>query len=82
MDTRFRKRLPGPPERREPIGTAAVWEGEFVGRHVGPWRGIAATGREARAPLCVAYALENDQINTAHLYLDVGSLRRQLGAGA
>lgn len=60
----------------------AVWEGEFAGRHIGPWQGIAATGREVRAPLCVVYALENDQIKTAHIYLDVGSLRRQLGAGA
>src|SRR5690349_18061130 len=40
----------------------AVAEGEFVGRHIGDFAGIPATGREVRVPICVAYDLDGDKI--------------------
>lgn len=58
----------------------AVAEGEFVGRHIGDFAGIAATGREVRVPICVAYEVEGDKITRARIYLLVSVLMQQLGA--
>jgi steroid delta-isomerase-like uncharacterized protein len=58
----------------------AVAEGEFVGRHIGEFAGIPATGREVRVPICVAYDVEGDKITRARIYLLANVLMRQLGA--
>ena len=58
----------------------AVAEGEFVGRHIGDFAGIPATGREVRVPICVAYDLEGDKITRARIYLLGNVLMQQLGA--
>ena len=58
----------------------AVAEGEFVGRHIGDFAGMPATGREVRVPICVAYDVEGDKIKRARIYLLANVLLQQLGA--
>lgn len=58
----------------------AVLEADFVGRHIGTFAGVPATGRQVRVPLCVVYDLEDGQITRGRVYLEVPVLLRQLGA--
>jgi predicted ester cyclase len=58
----------------------AVLEGYFVGRHVGTFAGVEATGREVRVPLCVVYDLEDGRIVRGRVYLEVPVMMQQLGA--
>jgi steroid delta-isomerase-like uncharacterized protein len=57
----------------------AVLEAEFVGKHIGQFAGIPATGRSVRVPLCVVYDVEADKIKRARVYLETPVLMRQLG---
>ena len=57
----------------------AVLEATFVGKHIGDFAGIPATGRSVRVPLCVVYDLEGDRIKRARVYLEMPVLMRQLG---
>jgi steroid delta-isomerase-like uncharacterized protein len=57
----------------------AVWEGVFVGKHIGEFAGIPATGKDVRVPLCVVYALEDEQIKRARIYFEIPALLAQLG---
>jgi predicted ester cyclase len=58
----------------------AVAELDFVGRHIGEFGGMAATGREVRVPYCVVYGLEGEKIEALRLYFPTDVLQRQLGA--
>jgi len=51
----------------------------FVGKHIGEFAGIPATGRSVRVPLCVVYDLESGRITRARVYLELPVLMRQLG---
>jgi steroid delta-isomerase-like uncharacterized protein len=57
----------------------AVWEGDFVGKHIGEFAGIPATGKEVRVPLCVVYDLGNDRITRGRVYFEMPVLMAQLG---
>jgi steroid delta-isomerase-like uncharacterized protein len=57
----------------------AVYEGDFVGQHIGEFAGIPATNRQVRVPLCVVYDLENDLIKRGRVYFEMPVLLRQLG---
>ena len=57
----------------------ALWEGDFVGKHIGEFAGIPATGKDVRVPLCVVYDLENDQIKQGRIYFEMPALFQQLG---
>jgi predicted ester cyclase len=57
----------------------AMVEGELVGKHVGEFAGIPATGKDVRVPLCVVYDLENDQIKRGRIYFETPALLQQLG---
>jgi steroid delta-isomerase-like uncharacterized protein len=57
----------------------AVWEGDFVGRHIGEFAGVPATGKDVRVPLCVVYDLGNDQIKRGRVYFEMPALMTQLG---
>jgi len=57
----------------------AVLEGNFVGKHIGEFAGIPATGKDVRVPLCVVYDLEDDQIKRARVYMELPVLFQQLG---
>ena len=56
----------------------AVLEAHFVGKHIGEFAGIAATGRSVRVPLCVVYDLEGDRITRGRVYMEMPVLMRQL----
>jgi steroid delta-isomerase-like uncharacterized protein len=57
----------------------AMTEGDFVGKHIGEFAGIPATGKDVRVPLCVVYDLENDQIKQGRVYFEMPALLQQLG---
>ena len=57
----------------------AVWEGDFVGKHVGEFAGIPATGKQVRVPLCVVYDVKDDQIKRVRIYFEIPALLAQLG---
>ena len=59
----------------------AVLEGDFVGKHIGTFAGIEATGRQVRVPLCVVYDLQDGRIVRGRVYLEVPVMMQQLGAG-
>lgn len=59
-------------------GQAAV-EWDFIGKHIGEFAGIPATGKEVRVPLCVVYDLENDKIKRGRVYFETPALLQQLG---
>ncbi|MFN2529711.1 MAG: ester cyclase [Pyrinomonadaceae bacterium] len=56
----------------------AVLEADFVGKHIGEFAGIPATGRSVRVPLCVVYDLANDQIISGRVYMELSVMWRQL----
>lgn len=57
----------------------AMVEGDFVGKHIGEFAGIPATGKDVNVPLCVVYDLENDQIKNGRVYFEMPALMAQLG---
>ena len=57
----------------------AMLEADFVGKHIGEFNGIPATGKDVHVPLCVVYDLENDLITSGHVYLEIPALLQQLG---
>ncbi len=60
-------------------GTNAMVEGDFVGKHIGEFAGIPATGKDVNVPLCVVYDLENDLIKHGRVYFEMPALLQQLG---
>jgi steroid delta-isomerase-like uncharacterized protein len=57
----------------------AMVEGDFVGKHIGEFAGIPATGKDVRVPLCVVYDLENNHIKRGRVYFEMPALLQQLG---
>ena len=49
----------------------AVFEADFVGKHIGEFAGVPATNKEVRVPLCVVYDLEVDKIKRARIYFEM-----------
>jgi steroid delta-isomerase-like uncharacterized protein len=58
----------------------AVVEGDFVGKHVGEFAGVPATGKDVRVPLCVVYDLEGDKIARGRIYFETPAFLAQVGA--
>ena len=56
----------------------AVLEADFVGKHIGEFAGIPATGKTVRVPLCVVYDLENDKIKRGRVYFEVPAFMKQV----
>jgi hypothetical protein len=44
-----------------------MWEGYVVGKHIGEFAGVPATGKEFRVPLCVVYDVEEETIKRARI---------------
>ena len=59
----------------------AVGEFDFVGKHVGEFGGIAATGREVRVPYCMVYELGGEKIRVLRGYMPMDIMMQQLGGG-
>jgi steroid delta-isomerase-like uncharacterized protein len=58
----------------------AVVEGDFVGKHIGEFAGVPATGKDVRVPLCVIYDLEGDKITRGRIYFETPAFLAQVGA--
>ncbi len=57
----------------------AVWEGTFVGKHIGEFAGMSATGKDISVPLCVVYKLNSEGlIKRANIYMSGDVLMQQL----
>jgi len=59
-------------------GLASI-EGDFVGRHIGEFAGVAATGRDVSVPLSVTYVVADDGIREARIYMLGSVMMQQLG---
>ncbi len=57
----------------------AMVEGDFIGKHIGEFAGIPATGKDVCVPLCVVYDLEGNQIARGRVYFEMPALLQQLG---
>ena len=57
----------------------AVWEADFVGKHIGVFGGIPATGKDVRVPLLVVYDIEGEKIKRARIYMEMPVMLKQLG---
>jgi len=57
----------------------AVWEGDFVGKHIGEFMGIPATNKDVRVPLCVVYDVAGERITEGRVYFEAPALLAQLG---
>jgi steroid delta-isomerase-like uncharacterized protein len=57
-----------------------VLEVTIRGTHLGPWRGLPATGRRMEFPLCAVYAFDvDDRLTGERIYYDRGTVLSQLG---
>lgn len=57
----------------------ALLEADFVGKHIGEFAGIQATGKEVNVPMCVSYDLNNEGlIQKARIYLLTDVMMQQL----
>ena len=60
--------------------TAVVLEVIVRGQHLGPWRGLPATGRQIELPLCGVFTFDDgDRVAGEKIYYDRATLLRQLG---
>jgi predicted ester cyclase len=57
----------------------AMVEGVFVGKHIGEFAGIPATGKDVRVPICIVYDLINNKIKNGRVYFEMPALFQQLG---
>ena len=59
---------------------SVVVEVTIRGTHLGPWRGLPATGRPLEFPLCGVYTFDaNDRLAGERIYYDRGAVLGQLG---
>jgi predicted ester cyclase len=59
-------------------GDHAALEADFVGRHIGEFAGVAATGRDLRVPYSVVYDLNGGRIKALRIYGLASDLVRAL----
>jgi steroid delta-isomerase-like uncharacterized protein len=57
----------------------AVLEADFVGKHIGEFAGVPATGKDVRIPICVVYDLEHDLIKRGRVYFELPVFFKQVG---
>lgn len=67
-------------QRRHASDAAVVLEVVIRGRHLGPWRGLPATGRQIEFSLCGIFTFDDDdRLAGEKIYYDRATLLRQLG---
>ena len=67
------------PTRVSPTTDAVLVEGHFVGTHLGPWRGLPATGRKVDFEMCLVFEFDGESMTNEKLYFDLSTPLRQLG---
>jgi len=66
--------------RRHTSDEVIVLEVMIRGTHLGPWRGLPATGERVEIPLCGVYTFdEKDRLAGERIYYDRATVLRQLG---
>jgi hypothetical protein len=64
---------------RHVTGDAVVIEQTLTGKHAGPWRDVAPTGRRVELAACTAYVFdERGMLAAERVYFDAGWLEAQL----
>jgi steroid delta-isomerase-like uncharacterized protein len=57
-----------------------ILELEISGTHMGPWRGVAGTGRSVRFPLCAVYSFDSEnKLAGERIYYDRATPLGQIG---
>jgi steroid delta-isomerase-like uncharacterized protein len=65
---------------RHAAAESVVLEVTIRGTHLGPWRGLPATGRRVAIPLCAVYLFDSaDRLLAERVYYDRAAVLRQLG---
>jgi predicted ester cyclase len=59
-----------------------VAETRFVGKHVGEWEGVAATGRPISLPVAIIVTFSGGLMSGERFNYDRSSLMQQIGSGA
>lgn len=66
--------------RRHVAAESLIVEVIISGTHLGPWRGLPATGRRLEFPLCGIYEFDDDdRLAAERIYYDRGAVLGQLG---
>jgi steroid delta-isomerase-like uncharacterized protein len=66
--------------RRHVSSESVVLEVVIRGTHLGPWRGLPATGRKMEFPLCGIFTFDSDdKLAGERIYYDRAAVMRQLG---
>jgi steroid delta-isomerase-like uncharacterized protein len=58
---------------------AVIAEVDFVGTHLGAWRGLPPTGKPIRYRMCNVFVFEGDRLVCERLYFDLLTVLRQVG---
>jgi steroid delta-isomerase-like uncharacterized protein len=65
---------------RHVASESVIVEVIISGTHLGPWRGLPATGRRLQFPLCGIYEFDDhDRLAAERIYYDRGAVLGQLG---
>ena len=67
------------PTRVSPTTGAVLVEGRFTGTHLGPWRGLPATGRKVDFQMCLIFEFDGESMTNEKVYFDLSTPLRQLG---
>jgi steroid delta-isomerase-like uncharacterized protein len=67
------------PTRVSPATGAVLVEGRFTGTHLGPWRGLPATGRKVDFQMCLIFEFDGESMTNEKVYFDLSTPLRQLG---
>jgi hypothetical protein len=54
-------------------------EVDFVGTHLGPWRGLPPTGRTIRYRMCNVFEFDGESLVCERLFFDLNTILQQLG---
>jgi steroid delta-isomerase-like uncharacterized protein len=57
----------------------AVVEGYLVGKHVGEFAGVPASGIDVRVPMCIVYDIQAGYIKKARIYFQMANFLQQVG---
>ena len=67
------------PTRVSATTGAVVVEGRFTGTHLGPWRGLPASGRKVDFQMCLLFEFDGESMTAEKVYFDLSTPLRQLG---
>jgi steroid delta-isomerase-like uncharacterized protein len=66
------------PERTHFAEGSAAVEGRFVGRHIGAFAGVEATGKDVDVPLAVFYTVDDGAVTEGRVWFMLASFLEQV----